>query len=1254
MGSREALREWFQCLDQPSHKAAALAIINDSVFIELHLKLLEERREGGSGLYSFKALRNKYDEVANKGGRGVKGKIKPICNGANWRGVHSAGRELRRGVYSNESIDGGNSSDGSGTGSRSNSNMTSNDHNSSTSNNISDMSDEHSVETDESLSDIDDPHVAAESGHGPAGCSGKKAAPAVSAAAFFSASTPASPFSIGYVQSIVSSALVSVQGKFAQSAAEAAGASATSSASSPAFAQQQRDFLRIADDWHNSDDVVLSCSVGGIDEYDCLLCHQTFSKNAAYAGGQGDLLSVLDALSYRTIFLTSPTYSELQDMKRTRQIVPAMLRRWKGVLAARHKRADGCEAPDLSSLPYYLPLLLRLEFSLWESFYASRSHKVSRAFWNISLLETVSLAEEDLKALWTTLSEAQRRAVLGCSSAVAAQHEHLLEFDEPSQDVVELLVRCPIYKAIGMLAGDSLWGGADCSMETLMQECKSTGGSVFSALLMLQDLRQSLNFDTGLCLDTGHDSDNSAGSWHGDCDFDHDAKRGEAVRGQSPVQKGGSCNANGCSRDGGKREEASTASTVRRRTIVATKPPEVRSSSPRKPVTSPACPSSDQPAATPAPQQVMTALPACSAALTSTCPKAPVSYVMSDEELAALNELPNSASSSKKAKNAKKPKAAVKATVLGVPPASSACTAEAAVTGDKDADADWPVGQTPKTPTGNAAESDKKGVAECTNDTDSDDSSAAMPRRSSVAQVRPAVDSKDSKPAVSPKAGISGSRLFGNAISSVRAQRSFEDGDQQDAGFIVVQGSGKRRGGLGKKNPGVSLAAVPVLLSKQAGYSEAKGMTGRPSATKAQSPRDAYPTGQEPDSRDGRETRDLRKVRDGRDLLDGARDARMTAENGKSSGAQAPSSKTLSPTRDRVPTQAPVPGGGEAAPGQHGKKGEKIGTNGAAAAAVSPSSSEPIAGDASLMMDPSMPRSPPGYPNAITPTFMYSSHPAMLMPMPLPPGSYLPSRLPLDESLSRSILAYNQFVASCTRVHTCVLGELLREIQPLVEALWRGARVQVYGSMATGLAVPFSDIDLVIQRHGDAEGVGEGGRILGLEGEGAQTAPPKPQPTVLSPTSLHAHLPLPPYNHDPSSQEVIAGLWTLSGRLREMGWVQSVSPIPRAAIPIIKLDARVGVLMAAAGSALAPSARGDVFDISGIASDAALSVYARDPAVLAFAQTMDTIPIDITIEAGEHKVGLLCCLLLLIAYSILKIHVSCLMALLTSIYTNTP
>lgn len=248
-----------------------------------------------------------------------------------------------------------------------------------------------------------------------------------------------------------------------------------------------------------------------------------------------------------------------------------------------------------------------------------------------------------------------------------------------------------------------------------------------------------------------------------------------------------------------------------------------------------------------------------------------------------------------------------------------------------------------------------------------------------------------------------------------------------------------------------------------------------------------------------------------------------------------------------------------------------------------------------------------------------------IMPLPLPPPPP-----PLDESLTRSILAYNQFVASNTRVHLCVLGQLLHAIQPLVGELWKGARVHVYGSLATGLAVPFSDIDLVIRRHGDAEKEGAEAVEAVEEVEGAEGA--VVAAAAAAAPKIHKNLVLPlPYNHNPSSQEVIVGLWTLSGRLREMPWVQSVSPIPRAAIPIIKLDARVGVLMAAACAALAAtSAAGEVFDMSGIASDAALASFAHDPAVQAFAHDMDTIPIDITIEAGEHKVCCGCLILSLI------------------------
>jgi non-canonical poly(A) RNA polymerase PAPD5/7 len=39
---------------------------------------------------------------------------------------------------------------------------------------------------------------------------------------------------------------------------------------------------------------------------------------------------------------------------------------------------------------------------------------------------------------------------------------------------------------------------------------------------------------------------------------------------------------------------------------------------------------------------------------------------------------------------------------------------------------------------------------------------------------------------------------------------------------------------------------------------------------------------------------------------------------------------------------------------------------------------------------------------------------------------------------------------------------LLTRIQRIVEALWEGARIEVYGSIATKLCLPTSDVDLVI------------------------------------------------------------------------------------------------------------------------------------------------------------------------------------------------
>uniref|UniRef100_A0A7S3ZAR2 U-box domain-containing protein n=1 Tax=Lotharella globosa TaxID=91324 RepID=A0A7S3ZAR2_9EUKA len=122
-------------------------------------------------------------------------------------------------------------------------------------------------------------------------------------------------------------------------------------------------------------------------------------------------------------------------------------------------------------------------------------------------------------------------------------------------------------------------------------------------------------------------------------------------------------------------------------------------------------------------------------------------------------------------------------------------------------------------------------------------------------------------------------------------------------------------------------------------------------------------------------------------------------------------------------------------------------------------------------------------------------------------------------SLGDEIAHFEQLVSFLVTRATAIYDEIIERITGVVAGIWKGSRVQKYGSYATGLALPSSDIDLVVSEVGAAPDVGE----------------------VSCPV-----------------QDTFRSRFQrLADELSQHSWIKNVKAIHTAKIPVIKLECNV-------------------------------------------------------------------------------------------------
>jgi Poly(A) RNA polymerase, mitochondrial-like, central palm domain/Cid1 family poly A polymerase len=135
-----------------------------------------------------------------------------------------------------------------------------------------------------------------------------------------------------------------------------------------------------------------------------------------------------------------------------------------------------------------------------------------------------------------------------------------------------------------------------------------------------------------------------------------------------------------------------------------------------------------------------------------------------------------------------------------------------------------------------------------------------------------------------------------------------------------------------------------------------------------------------------------------------------------------------------------------------------------------------------------------------------------------------------DASMADSMMMHvlheeiEQFVAytsSITSARAKLQRQMIGRLQSLVARLWRSARVAPYGSFATDLSIPSSDLDLV---------------VAGV---------PRANYRKLSWNDFSSAVPSTP-------------LRALVNVLKKQSWLRRIQPIERARVPVIKLVAEIG------------------------------------------------------------------------------------------------
>ena len=264
----------------------------------------------------------------------------------------------------------------------------------------------------------------------------------------------------------------------------------------------------------------------------------------------------------------------------------------------------------------------------------------------------------------------------------------------------------------------------------------------------------------------------------------------------------------------------------------------------------------------------------------------------------------------------------------------------------------------------------------------------------------------------------------------------------------------------------------------------------------------------------------------------------------------------------------------------------------------------------------------------------------------------------LEKRLTRNIRNYNFVMNNRMEAHKLTRIAVTLELRSIVSSLWPHAMVCVYGSCITGLALPSSDIDFVVkltQHSGDFYNqqkyvpayyhLNQSSTTTSSTTSSPLCVPPVETMTATPDTYLEpnntfcqsivgdiaerayleanpillpgASLPkLPPrylghtVGHCPNQQEVLNALFALTAQLNMQHWTASVNPIPTAAVPVVKMQALPEHLLCL------PHVQASV---SSLYYEETMYQKGEPPLIPFHLMHGISIPVDISIEAGEHK-----------------------------------
>ena len=266
----------------------------------------------------------------------------------------------------------------------------------------------------------------------------------------------------------------------------------------------------------------------------------------------------------------------------------------------------------------------------------------------------------------------------------------------------------------------------------------------------------------------------------------------------------------------------------------------------------------------------------------------------------------------------------------------------------------------------------------------------------------------------------------------------------------------------------------------------------------------------------------------------------------------------------------------------------------------------------------------------------------------------------LEKRLTRNIKNYNYIMNNRMEAHKLTRLAVTFELRSIVSSLWPQATVCVYGSCITGLALPTSDIDFVVKLSQHSNEfynqqkyvpvyylLNQQSSTTSSTSSSPLSVPPVESIALSSPDISHpeashtffqsivgdiaerayleanpallpgASLPkLPPRylghtnGNCPNQQEVLNALFALTAQLHMQHWTTSVNPIPTAAVPVVKMQVLPEHLVCL------PHVQASVSSLYYEDS----SYQKTEPPMIPFHLLHGvSIPVDISIEAGEHK-----------------------------------